>query len=130
MVGLVIISHSEKIAKGVVEMAAQMVPNIPIIDAGGTSDGRIGTDMEKISDGIKKVYSDDGVLILFDLGSAYMNTEMAIDFLDDNLDKDKIQIVDCALVEGAITAAVQSSLGENIEKVKEALKDLSLNKVL
>ncbi|WP_024613830.1 dihydroxyacetone kinase phosphoryl donor subunit DhaM [Clostridium sp. Ade.TY] len=130
MVGLVIISHSEKIAKGVVEMAAQMAPNIPIIDAGGTSDGRIGTDMEKISEGIKKVYSDDGVLILFDLGSAYMNTEMAIDFLDDNLDKDKIQIVDCALVEGAITAAVQSSLGENIEKVKEALKDLSLNKVL
>ncbi len=59
-----------------------------------------------------------------------MNTEMAIDFLDDNLDKDKIQIVDCALIEGAITAAVQSSLGENIEKVKEALKDLSLNKVL
>ncbi len=48
MVGLVIISHSEKIAKGVVEMAAQMAPNIPIIDAGGTSDGRIGTDMEKI----------------------------------------------------------------------------------
>lgn len=130
MVGLVIISHSEKIAKGVVEMAAQMAPNIPIIDAGGTSDGRIGTDMEKISEGIKKVYSDDGVLILFDLGSAYMNTEMAIDFLDDNLDKDKIQIIDCALVEGAITAAVQSSLGENIEKVKEALKDLSLNKVL
>lgn len=130
MVGLVIISHSEKIAKGVVEMAAQMAPNIPIIDAGGTFDGRIGTDMEKISEGIKKVYSDDGVLILFDLGSAYMNTEMAIDFLDDNLDKDKIQIIDCALVEGAITAAVQSSLGENIEKVKEALKDLSLNKVL
>lgn len=130
MVGLVIISHSENIAKGVVEMAAQMAPNVPIIDAGGTFDGRIGTDMEKISEGIKKVYSEDGVLILFDLGSAYMNTEMAIDFLDEEFDKEKIQIVDCALVEGAITAAVQSSLEENIENIKNALKDLSLNKIL
>ncbi len=130
MVGLVIISHSENIAKGVVEMATQMAPNVPIIDAGGTSDGRIGTDMEKISEGIKKVYSEDGVLILFDLGSAYMNTEMAIDFLDEEFDKEKIQIVDCALVEGAITAAVQSSLEENIENIKNALKDLSLNKIL
>lgn len=129
MVGLVIISHSEKIAEGVAEVALQMATDVSIIAAGGTSDGRIGTDALKISEGIRKVYSDDGVLMLFDLGSAYMNAEMAIDFLDGELDIEKIELVDCALVEGAITAAIESSIGSNRENIKEKLKSLCLNKI-
>lgn len=129
MVGIVVISHSSKIAEGVVEMALQMAPEVPMIAAGGTSDGRIGTDVEKISEAIKKVYSEDGVLILFDLGSAYMNAEMAMDFLIGEVDADKIELVDCALIEGGITAAVESSIGSNREKIKETLKPLVLNKM-
>lgn len=129
MVGIVVISHSSKIAEGVVEMALQMAPEVPMIAAGGTSDGRIGTDVEKISEAIKKVYSEDGVLILFDLGSAYMNAEMAMDFLIGEVDADKIELVDCALIEGGITAAVESSIGSNRETIKETLKPLVLNKM-
>ncbi|SFB18434.1 dihydroxyacetone kinase phosphoryl donor subunit DhaM [Clostridium frigidicarnis] len=129
MVGIVVISHSSKIAEGVVEMALQMAPEVPMIAAGGTSDGRIGTDVEKISEAIKKVYSEDGVLIIFDLGSAYMNAEMAMDFLIGEVDTDKIEIVDCALIEGGITAAVESSIGSNRETIKETLKPLVLNKM-
>ncbi len=130
MVGLVIVSHSSKIAEGVVEMSKQMANGAPIVAAGGTSDMRIGTDALKISEAIQSVYSEDGVLILFDLGSAYMNTEMAKEFLDPSTyNQDIIEPVDCALVEGAITAAVESFLGKSRAEVKDALKDLALNKM-
>lgn len=129
MVGLVIVSHSSKIAEGVVEMSLQMSPDAPIIAAGGTNDGRIGTDAERISEAIKKVYSEDGVLILFDLGSAFMNAEMAIDFLIGEVDTEKVELVDCALIEGAIAASVDSSIGLSREAIKETLSSLSLNKM-
>lgn len=129
MVGLVVVSHSSKIAEGVVEMSLQMAPEAPMVAAGGTNDGRIGTDAEKISEAIKKVYSDDGVLILFDLGSAFMNAEMAIDFVMGDVDTEKVELVDCALIEGAITAAVESSIGSSRESIKETLSPLALNKM-
>jgi dihydroxyacetone kinase phosphotransfer subunit len=128
MVGIVIVSHSEKIAEGVKELASQMAEEVPMAAAGGTSDGRIGTDMEKISNAIYEVYSEDGVIILFDLGSAFMNAEMAIDFLPDHM-KEKVGIVDAALVEGVVTAAVESSINKSMEDIKKSLKNMCLNKM-
>ncbi|ACD51037.1 PTS-dependent dihydroxyacetone kinase phosphotransferase subunit DhaM [Clostridium botulinum] len=128
MVGIVIVSHSNFIAKGVKEVALQMAPEVLIVDAGGTSDGRIGTDISKITSAIESVYSDSGVLVLFDLGSAFMNTEMAIEFLDDNI-REKVEIIDAPLVEGAITAAVEASMDKSLAEIKEVLKPMSLNKI-
>ncbi|AIY79235.1 PTS-dependent dihydroxyacetone kinase phosphotransferase subunit DhaM [Clostridium botulinum] len=128
MVGIVIVSHSNFIAKGVREVALQMAPEVSIVDAGGTSDGRIGTDISKITSAIESVYSDSGVLVLFDLGSAFMNTEMAIEFLDDNI-RGKVEIIDAPLVEGAITAAVEASMDKSLAEIKEVLKPMSLNKI-
>lgn len=128
MVGIVIVSHSEKIAEGVKTLALQMAEEVPMAAAGGTSDCRIGTDMEKISNAINEVYSEDGVLILFDLGSAFMNAEMAVDFLSDDM-KEKVEIVDAALVEGAVTAAVESSINKSREDIKKSLKSISINKM-
>ncbi|MDR5586479.1 MULTISPECIES: dihydroxyacetone kinase phosphoryl donor subunit DhaM [Clostridium] len=128
MVGIVIVSHSNFIAKGVREVALQMAPEVSIVDAGGTSDGRIGTDISKITSAIESVYSDNGVLVLFDLGSAFMNTEMAIEFLDDNI-RENVEIIDAPLVEGAITAAVEASMDKSLSEIKEVLKPMSLNKI-
>ncbi|NFO88754.1 PTS-dependent dihydroxyacetone kinase phosphotransferase subunit DhaM [Clostridium botulinum] len=128
MVGIVIVSHSNFIAKGVREVALQMAPEVSIVDAGGTSDGRIGTDISKITSAIESVYSDSGVLVLFDLGSAFMNTEMAIEFLDDNI-RGKVEIIDAPLVEGAITAAIEASMDKSLAEIKEVLKPMSLNKI-
>ena len=105
MVGIVIVSHSEKIAEGVKEVAEQMVPEVKIYSAGGTDDGRIGTDAMKISAAIENAFDKDGVILLFDLGSSLMNAEMAIEFLDEDI-KSKVEIIDAPLVEGAIVAAV------------------------
>ncbi len=128
MVGIVIVSHSYNVAKGVKEIAVQMAPEVNIAEAGGTNDGRIGTDINKITDAIREVYSDSGVIILFDLGSAFMNTEMAIEFLDEDM-KNNVEIIDAPLVEGAIVAAVDSSIGKNIDEIKKSLKEMPLNKI-
>lgn len=128
MVGIVIVSHSDNVAKGVKEIAIQMAPEVNIAEAGGTNDGRIGTDINKITDAIREVYSDSGVIILFDLGSAFMNTEMAIEFLDEDM-KNNVEIIDAPLVEGAIVAAVDSSIGKNIDEIKKSLKEMPLNKI-
>lgn len=127
MVGIVVISHSSKIAEGIKEVALQMAPNALIECAGGTFDGEIGTDYNKIVNAIKKVYSKDGVIILFDLGSALMNAEMAIDFLN-MYDREKIRIIKCAVVEGAIAAAVEASIGNSLDEIVENLKILNINK--
>ncbi|MDD7793448.1 dihydroxyacetone kinase phosphoryl donor subunit DhaM [Clostridium sp. 'White wine YQ'] len=128
MVGLVIVSHSENIAKGVKELVEQMVPNVPIAAAGGAYDGSIGTDIEKIMNGIERVYTEDGVIIIFDLGSAFMNAEMAIEFLDTEM-IDKVKIIDCPIVEGAVTAAVESSLDKTLIEIQEALQPMDLGKM-
>ncbi|AOR22294.1 dihydroxyacetone kinase phosphoryl donor subunit DhaM [Clostridium taeniosporum] len=128
MVGIVIVSHSSFIAKGVKEVALQMAPEVSIVDAGGTGDGRIGTDISKITNAIESVYSDSGVLVLFDLGSAFMNTEMAIEFLDDDI-RGNVEIIDAPLVEGVITAAVEASMDKSLSEIKEVLKSMSLNKI-
>lgn len=128
MVGIVIISHSKNIADGVLELAEQMAPEVPIAVAGGTSDGRIGTDMEKILSAIENIFSEDGAILIFDLGSALMNAEMAIECLDESM-KEKVKIVDCPIVEGSVTAAVESSIGKSIEEIEEALKSMKLGKI-
>ncbi|NAS19315.1 PTS-dependent dihydroxyacetone kinase phosphotransferase subunit DhaM [Clostridium butyricum] len=128
MVGIVVVSHSDLVARGVKEIAGQMASEVKIEAAGGTTDNRIGTAINKITEAIKKVYSEDGVMIFFDLGSAFMNTEMAIEFLDDSM-KEKIQIIDAPLVEGVITAAVECSMNKNIEEIRMVLKEMALNKI-
>lgn len=127
MVGIVVVSHSEKIADGVKEVAQQMAQEVKICAAGGTSDGRIGTDTMKIFAAIEEAFDEDGVILLFDLGSSLMNAEMAIEFLDENI-KSKVEIIDAPLVEGTVVAAVDASMNKTMEEIKNNLKRMSLNK--
>lgn len=128
MVGLVLISHSSKVADGAKELVSQMASDVKIVSAGGTSDGRLGTDAEKIANAIREVYSKDGVIVLFDLGSAYMNAEMALEFLDDDM-RENVKIIDAALVEGALIAGVDASIGKSIEEIEKSLKPMALGKI-
>lgn len=128
MVGVVLVSHSKKIVEGVKELAMQMAPDARVAVAGGTKDNRIGTDIDMISEAIHEVYSEDGVLVLFDLGSAYMNTEMAIEFLDDEM-REKVVIVDTAIVEGGISAIVEASMDKTLDEIKESVEIMKLNKM-
>ncbi|MEQ8196917.1 MAG: dihydroxyacetone kinase phosphoryl donor subunit DhaM [Clostridiaceae bacterium] len=128
MVGIVISSHSKNIAEGIKELVSQFAPNVPIAAAGGTEDGRVGTNVENIIHSIESVYSDDGVIIIFDMGSAYMNAEIAIGCLSPEKAL-KIKISDVPIVEGAVVAAVESSKNKKLEEILEALKPLNIRKV-
>ncbi len=113
MVGIVFVSHSKKIADGVRDLAEQMVQGkVPLAVAGGIDDPEnpIGTDPMKVYEAIESVYSDDGVVVLMDLGSALLSAEMALEFLDPD-QQEKVSLSAAPFVEGAVVAAVQASLG-------------------
>ena len=113
MVGIVIVSHSQRIAEGVVELCRQMAPTVPMAAAGGLPGGEIGTDFERIYEAIASVGGDDGVAVLFDLGSALMTTEMVMEQFEDI----PVKLVNAPIVEGAVVAAVTAEGGATLDEV-------------
>jgi PTS hybrid protein len=118
-VGLVIVSHSPKIAEGIVDVAAQMAPNVVLRPAGGTDDDGIGTSFEKVAAAIADADGGAGVVILGDLGSAILTAETALDFLDDD-QRERVRIADAPIVEGAVAAAVSAEGGAPLAEVLAA----------
>lgn len=119
MVSIVIVSHSQKLAEGVRELARQMVQDkVPIAVAAGIDDPEnpLGTDAMQVYEAIASVYSDDGVLVLMDLGSALLSAEMAIEFLPES-QQDKIHLCEAPLVEGAIAASVAATSSNDINRI-------------
>lgn len=121
MVGIVIVAHSQELAQGVCAVAGQMAAqsDLPIAAAGGLEDGSLGTSFERIQQAVDTVYSDDGVLILMDLGSAVMTTQMVLEWLSPERQA-LIRLSNAPLVEGAIAAAVSASLGDDLDRVQRA----------
>ena len=122
MIGLVVVSHSAKAAEGICELAAQMGGDAPLEPAGGDgdSDGGIGTDVERIQEGIETADEGEGVVVLVDLGSAVMNAELAIEMTDI-----EATIADAPILEGALNAAVEATnekatVDSVVEKAEEA----------
>lgn len=128
MVSLLIVSHSENLAKGTKELAQEMARDVKIEAVGGTADGRLGNDFNKIYDALDAIYSDDGVIVLFDLGSSYLTAELVQESFQAE-GREKIKIVDTALVEGAVIAAIEMSLDKSIEDICSKLDSLKLNKI-
>ena len=130
MIGIVIVSHSARLAEGVKELAGQMTQGkVPIEITGGIDDpaNPIGTDPLKVLAAIKTVHAcgADGVLVLMDLGSAIISAETALDFLPEGM-KAKVRLCAAPLVEGAVSAAVQASVGASLDAVAaEALAALA-----
>ncbi|WP_026556624.1 dihydroxyacetone kinase phosphoryl donor subunit DhaM [Arthrobacter sp. 35W] len=121
-VGLVIVSHSAQLADGLVELAAQMAPDVTLLAAGGMDAGPdgvsgIGTSLEKVMDAVSGADAGAGVLVLADLGSAVMTAEAALEFLGG---PENVVLAHAALVEGAVAAAVTAQSGADLELVKKA----------
>ena len=119
-VGMVIVSHSARLAEGVAELAGQMVHGkVRIVAAGGLADGVLGTSVDKILAALRQVDGSDGILVLLDLGSAVMSAEMAVEAFAQESPHPVI-ISPAPLVEGAVIAAVEASIGNSLEDVAEA----------
>ena len=111
MFSIVIVSHSEKLAEGVVEVAKMMARDVTIIAAGGTEEDGLGTSYEKIASAIDKAYTDDGVALFMDMGSAVMTAEMVLASMADR----RLKLIDAPLVEGVVLAAVEAASGTALE---------------
>ena len=119
MIGLVIVTHSAKLAEGVAELARTMGgEDLAIATAGGldTPGNPLGTDPVMVLAAIDQVYSEEGVIILMDLGSAVLSAEMALDLLPADR-RSRVVLCDAPLVEGAVAAAAQARLGSSLEQV-------------
>ena len=113
MIGLVIVSHSAKLAEGVCDLARQVAQGkVRIAAAGGTADPEnpIGTDAFQVLQAIESVYSEDGVLVLMDLGSAVLSAETALELLGGERSS-RVQLCAAPLVEGAVAAASLAAAG-------------------
>jgi PTS hybrid protein len=118
MVGVLIVSHSNKVASGVLELATQMAgSNLSIAAVGGTSSGEIGTDPDAILSALRQVLTSDGVIILADLGSAVMSAETVIEA--EGI-QGQVTIANAPLVEGSVIAALEASLGKGLPEVVAA----------
>ena len=123
MVKLVIVSHSAKVAAGLKELAEQMTQGrVKLFAAGGLDSETLGTNVETILKALTEADNPDGTLVLMDLGSAILSAEAALELLPPEM-QSRVRFCAAPLVEGAIAAGVQASLGSDLETVhREAMR--------
>ncbi|MCE6997872.1 PTS-dependent dihydroxyacetone kinase phosphotransferase subunit DhaM [Saccharothrix sp. S26] len=125
MIGLVVVSHSRKLAEGVAELAGQMAPSVRIVPSGGDGTGGLGTDYVAVGEAIARADSGSGVVVLFDLGSAKMVADMAAEEAEGS-----VVVVDAPLVEGAVAAAVRAQGGAGLAEVAAAASGVAPTSVV
>ena len=126
MIGFVLVSHSRKLAEGAAELGLMMAPGVPAEPAGGMEDGSLGTDYGRIAAAIEKVapLAEDGILVIMDMGSSCMTTEMVLEERGDRLPP--VLMVDCPFAEGTVAAMVSASMGLELSEVVKAAKEACL----
>ena len=125
-VGIVIVSHSAKVAEGAADMVRQMVGDeVPLAYAGGNADGGLGTDVGAIMEAIDRAWSDAGVAITgrsrrrrdeFRNGRSRCSTTTVAA---------ASWCCNAPIVEGAVIAAAEASGGSSLETVKRMAEELS-----
>lgn len=132
-VALVVVSHSLALAEAAVELASQMVAKKPPLFevAAGIDDG-LGTDSMAIAEAITRADTANaggGVLVLMDLGSAVMSSQMALELLDP-APAGEVFLSRAPLVEGLVGAAVQAASGSPLGRVeKEAVRATTMKTI-
>lgn len=126
MVGILVVSHSENAARGIVEIALGMSGaggDAVIEGVGGNDDGGLGVSVAKISDALSRMLPKaEGVLIIPDLGSSILSSRGAIEMLPPE-DAARVAIADAPILEGAMLAAVEASAGSDLQTVEESAKE-------
>ena len=112
-VGIVVVSHSRVLAQAAADLAAQMLVgrDLRLAIAAGLDETTLGTDAMQIKDALEQVDGPDGVVVLMDLGSAVLSTELALDLLDDPTGRDRVTLSPAPIVEGLVAAAVAAAGG-------------------
>lgn len=125
MLGFVIVSHSKRLADEVIELCNEMKKyNFPVVNGSGTDEDYLGSNPLIIAEAIKKAYIKGGVAIFGDLGSSILNAELALEFLNEDYDKEKIKIMDAPLVEGVLMGMAINDDKLTLKELEDELKEL------
>ncbi|GII99354.1 phosphocarrier protein HPr /dihydroxyacetone kinase DhaM subunit [Sediminihabitans luteus] len=122
-VALVLVSHSERLAEGLAELAGQMAPDVRVVAAGGLEDGGVGTSYDRVESALRGVLDagpDVRVVVLGDLGSAVLTVESVLE-IEEELAA-RTALVAGPFVEGAVAAAVAAQGGRSAEDVAAAVR--------
>ncbi|HEY2238414.1 MAG TPA: dihydroxyacetone kinase phosphoryl donor subunit DhaM [Streptosporangiaceae bacterium] len=121
-VGIVLVSHSAALADGAAELASQVAGGtVPVIPAGGTDDGGLGTSAVKVEQAIKQADRGAGVLVVPDLGSAVLTVRALLADPDDL--PGPVELVDAPFIEGVVAATVMAAAGADIDAVRGAAEE-------
>ncbi|MBO0420476.1 dihydroxyacetone kinase phosphoryl donor subunit DhaM [Vagococcus fluvialis] len=118
--GIVMVSHVSDVVNGVAKLINEVAKDVPVTTAGGTEDNGVGTSFEKILTAFEENKADK-ILAFYDLGSAKMNLEMAMEMTDK-----EVTLYDTALLESSYTAAALIQAGADIATIEEQLAPLKI----
>ncbi|OFG12330.1 dihydroxyacetone kinase phosphoryl donor subunit DhaM1 [Listeria monocytogenes] len=118
--GVVIISHSKDVAKGVHDIIKEIAPDVSITHAGGTEDGRIGTSFDAVNEAIESNEANT-VYTFYDLGSAKMNIETV-----EEISEKEIILFNAPILEGSYATAAQVQMDEKPEVIAANLKTIEI----
>lgn len=122
-VGLVLVSHSERLAKGLAELVGQVAgPGVTIQAIGGAADGSLGTDPDRVLEALRGAAHEPGAVVLMDLGSSVLAVSAALEDLSEE-QRGWLAVVDAPLVEGAVATGVLASTGATLGEVVQAAEE-------
>lgn len=120
--GIVIVSHVYEIAEGIHRLIQEVASDVDVQVVGGVDQSEVGTSFDTALAAINN-NSAENLLAFYDLGSARMNLEMAMEMNDKT-----VKIYDVPVVEGAYTAAALLQAGVDQENIEEQLEEMHIVK--
>lgn len=118
--GVLLVSHVSEIADGLAKLISEVAKDVTVKSAGGTPEGGIGTSFDRIEEALSS-FEEETVLAFYDLGSAKMNLELAIETSDKT-----VHLYDTALIESAYTAAALLQAKAPLDAIEEQLASLKI----
>ena len=122
MIGIVLVSHSAALAEGLSDLVGQVSgEDVRIRPAGGSGDGGLGTDPDRIAAAIRAADAGSGVVVLVDIGSAVLSVKALL--AGGDVDGIDVRLADAPLVEGAVAASVLAATGADLAAVVAAAEE-------
>lgn len=115
MIGIVLVSHVETIASGIKQLLEAFNSEVDINYA--KTNGEIGTTFEAVSQAVSENKATD-LLVFYDLGSSKLNAQLVLSLNEQK----KLEILDCALVEGSFVALNLIANQLSFEEIVTALR--------
>jgi PTS hybrid protein len=128
MRGVLLVSHSQKLAEGTRDLLYTLAPEVPVAPVGGIDDERLGTEPFQIVQAIESLEDCEEIFVLFDLGSSYMNAEIAVEMA--GLSERKVyHYVDAPFVEGGIVLAIELAANTETKEIFRELEKMTIHKI-